>query len=125
VDTWTLIRFLHLLGLALFVGGQLALVAVVVPVMRRMEDDTAMRTMGKRFGIATVGALGVLLATGIALAEHFQRWSDRTLQLKLTLLVLVAVLMVFHALTPRSRALSLAVFAGSLAIVWLGVAMAH
>jgi putative copper export protein len=125
MDLWTVIRFLHVLALALFVGGQLALVAVVVPVMRRQPDDVAMRALGRRFGVASVVALGVLLATGIAMAERSGRWGDDTLQLKLVVLAFVAVLAAFHAITPRNRAISIAVFAGSLALVWLGVSLSH
>jgi putative copper export protein len=125
MDEWTLIRFLHVLALALFVGGQLALVAVVVPVMRRQPDDLAMRAMGRRFGIASVVALAVLLGTGIAMAERFGSWRDDTLQLKLVLLAFVAVLTAFHAITPHNRAISIAVFVGSLVIVWLGVSLSH
>jgi uncharacterized membrane protein len=32
--TWTLIRFLHLLAMAFFVGGQLMLVVTVFPAVR-------------------------------------------------------------------------------------------
>ena len=125
MDAWTLIRFLHILALALFVGGQLMLVLFVVPVMRGRADERAMRAVGRRFGIASAVALVVLLATGIAMADHLGRWGDDTLQLKLALLVLVVVLTTFHAVTPHSRAVSLAVFAGSLLVVWLGVSLSH
>lgn len=125
MDTWTLIRFLHLLALALFVGGQLVLVAAIVPVMRRRADDAAMRAIGMRFGVASVIALAVLLATGIAMAEHFDRWGDGTLHVKLGLVAIVAVLTGLHAVRPGARALSIAVFAASLAIVWLGASLAH
>jgi putative copper export protein len=125
MDTWTLIRFLHLLALALFVGGQLMLVTTVVPVMRRRPDDAAMLAVGRRFGVVSLVALGVLLATGAAMAGRFDLWSDDTLQLKLMLLVVVGVLVAFHMVTPHSRAISLAVFAGSVAIVWLGVSLSH
>ena len=125
MDAWTLIRFLHLLALALFVGGQLMLVLVVVPVMRGRADDQAMRAVGLRFGIASAVALVVLLATGIAMAGHLGRWGDDTLQLKLVLLGVVVVLTAFHAITPHSRAVSIAVFAGSLLVVWLGVSLSH
>jgi uncharacterized membrane protein len=125
MDTWTLIRFLHLLALALFVGGQLMLVLVVVPVMRGRADDAAMRAVGLRFGIASAVALVVLLATGIAMAGHLSRWGDDTLQLKLVLLGVVVVLTAFHAITPHSRVVSLAVLAGSLLVVWLGVSLSH
>ena len=125
MDAWTLIRFLHLLAMALFVGGQLVLVAAVVPVMRGEPGDTAMRAMGRRFGIASAAALAVLLATGAAMASHFDRWGDANLQAKLALLVIVGGLKGLHAVRPGHRAISIAVFAGSLAIVALGVAMGH
>ena len=121
----TVVRFLHILALALFVGGQLALVVVVVPVMRRRGDDEAMRAMGMRFGIASVAALVVLLATGAIMASDLDRWDDGTLQIKLALVGVVLALTSLHAVLPNRRALSIAVFALSLAIVWLGVSLAH
>ena len=121
----TVVRFLHILALALFVGGQLALVAVIVPVMRRRGDDEAMRAMGMRFGIASVAALVVLLATGAIMASDLDRWDDGTLQVKLALVGVVLALTALHAVLPNRRALSIAVFALSLAIVWLGVSLAH
>ena len=125
MDLWTLIRFLHILALALFVGGQLVLVAAVVPVTRRQPDDTVIRAIGARFGIASLVALAVLVATGVAMADHFGRWSDGTLQVKLAFVVAVGVLGGLHAVAPRSRVLSAAVLAGSLVIVWLVVSLAH
>ena len=121
----TVVRFLHILALALFVGGQIALVAVVVPVMRRRGGDEAMRAMGMRFGIASVAALVVLLATGAIMASDLDRWDDGTLQIKLALVGVVLALTALHAVLPNRRALSIAVFALSLAIVWLGVSLAH
>jgi hypothetical protein len=58
------------------------------------------------------------------MAGHFGGWGDDTLQLKLLLVVVVAVASL-HALTPRSRAVSIAVLLGSLAVVWLGVELSH
>jgi putative copper export protein len=123
--TWTLIRFLHLLAMAFFVGGQLMLVVAVVPAVRGEEDEAAMRRIVRRFGAASGLALGVLVATGAAMASHLDRWHDDTLQLKLALLVLVVVLLGLHAVAPRSRALALTVMLASLGIVWLGVELAH
>jgi uncharacterized membrane protein len=40
VDTWPSSRFLHLLGIAFFVGGQLMLVAVVTPAATRQGPRT-------------------------------------------------------------------------------------
>jgi uncharacterized membrane protein len=119
-------RLLHLLALAFFVGGQLLLIAAVVPVVhRRGADEALMHDVGRRFAIGSLVALVVLVATGSALADHFGRWEDDTLQLKLLLVVVVGVLTTLHALSPRSRAVSAAVLLGTLAVVWLGVELSH
>lgn len=125
MDTWTLIRFLHLLAMALFVGGQLVLVAAIVPAARRQPDSTLMPSVARRFGVVSLIALAVLVATGIAMAGHFGRWADGTLQLKLTLLVVVGLLLALHALRPKAHALAAGVLLGSLTMAWLGVHLAH
>lgn len=119
---WELIRWLHLLAMAFFVGGQLMLVTVLVPVARGTD---AMRAAARRFGIGTLAAIGVLLATGIPLASEYGEWDDGKLHAKLGLVVVVAVLIAAHMRRPSSHWLNGLVFAGSLAIVWLGVALAH
>jgi putative copper export protein len=122
--TWTLIRFLHLVALAFFVGGQLMLVVAVVPALRG-HSDVAMRAVTRRFGIGSLVAIVVLVATGAAMASHLARWHDHVLQVKLMLVVLIGVLIALHIVTPSSRALSIVVLLVSLAVVWLGVALAH
>lgn len=72
-DLWTLVRFLHLLGAASWVGGMIVLGAVAVPAARAAGDPTAGRRVitsaARRFGV--VGALAwiVLLGTGFALLD--------------------------------------------------------
>ena len=124
LDTWTVIRFLHLLGIAFFVGGQLMLVTVVTPALRG-QDPQLMRAAAKRFGIGSGVALLVTIATGAAMASHFHRWGDSTLHWKIGLLVAVFILTGLHTKTPYTRALSLATLGLSLVIVFLGVALAH
>lgn len=124
MEQWELIRFLHLLGIALFVGGQLMLVLVVTPALRG-QDPALMRGAAKRFGIASVAALVLIIATGAAMASHFDRWSDTTLHWKIGLLVLVFVLTGLHTRVPYTRAISYVVLATSLVIFWLGVDLAH
>jgi uncharacterized membrane protein len=117
-------RWLHLLGMAFFVGGQLVLAAAIVPVLRRRDDD-AMRAIARRFGWGSLVALVVLAATGAAMADEFHRWGESTLHIKLGLIVLAAALIGLHARLPRLHALEGAVFLLSLVIVWLGVKLAH
>jgi putative copper export protein len=124
VEAWELVRFLHVVALAFFVGGQIMLIVAIVPVLSERDEDI-MRAVAPRFGLASGVAIAVLLATGIALASHFSRWQDETLQGKLAVLVLVGVLTALHIATPYSRAVSLALAGSSLTVVWLGVALTH
>ena len=124
MDAWTLIRFLHIVALAFFVGGQLLLV-VVIPVVRRHGGDVALRGVARRFGIGSAVAIVVLVATGAAMASHFGLWQDDVLRLKLALVVLIGVLIALHIAAPTSRALSIAVLLASLLVVWLGVELTH
>ena len=119
---WVFIRWLHLLAMAFFVGGQLMLAAVLVPVARGTD---AMSAAARRFGYGTLIAIGVLLATGIPLASHYGDWDDSKLHIKLTLIVLVGIIIGVHMRRPRNHALDGLIFLGSLAIVYLGVALAH
>ena len=122
---WELIRALHLLAMAFFVGGQLLLAAAVVPVERSAPDPQRMRAMARRFGWGTLVAIGVLLATGIAMATEFHQWGQSTLHVKLAMVALVAALIGWHVRRPDLRALDGAIFVSSLVIVWLGVTLAH
>jgi len=117
------VRYLHLLAMALFVGGQLVLAACVVPALR--EDRPALRAVARRFGWATLVALGVLVLTGAWMASSYHLWDDGTLHLKLGLVVLVGVLILWHLRAGAARWLQGAIFVVSLAIVWLGLALAH
>jgi putative copper export protein len=122
VTGWLILRWLHLLAMAFFVGGQLMLAAVFVPVAR--GTDT-MRAAARRFGQGTLIAVGVLLATGIPLATHYDVWGDGRLHAKLGLVVVVGALVLWHMKRPRNHALDGLIFLGSLAIVYLGVALSY
>lgn len=124
MDTWTVIRFIHILGVAFFVGGQLMLALVVTPALRG-QDRALMRGAARRFGIGSLVALILIIASGAAMASHFDRWGDPVLQAKIALLVLVFVLTGLHTATPYTRLISLATLALSIAIVYLGVDLAH
>jgi putative copper export protein len=121
----TVVRFLHLAGMAFFVGGQLMLAIAIAPAVRRHGGDEALRSIARRFGIGSAVALAVIIATGIAMASHYGDWDSGVLHAKLALLVLVFVLTGLHTVVPQRRALSYATLATSLAIVYLGVRLAH
>jgi len=125
MDEWTVIRFLHVVALAFFVGGQLMLAVAVVPALRGRDEDATTRGVARRFGIGSAVALAVLIATGTAMAARVGRWDDPILQAKLGLLVLIGVLLGLHVATPYTRAISLGVLTASIAIVWLGLRLSH
>ena len=124
---WLAVRFLHVLGMAFFVGGQLMLAAAVVPSFKgATEGERArVRSIARRFGYGTLAAIGVLLATGAAMATHYSLWDSTKLQVKLALVAVTAVLVVWHMRRPQLHAIEGLVFLLSLAIVWLGLSLAH
>jgi uncharacterized membrane protein len=122
---WLAVRWLHLLAMGFFVGGQLFLAAAVVPAERKAPDRERLRAIARRFGYGTLVAIAVLLATGAAMAGHYDRWGSSKLHVKLALVAAVAVLTVWHMRKPTMHALEGTIFLASLAIVWLGVSLAH
>jgi uncharacterized membrane protein len=124
---WEAVRWAHLIAMAFFVGGQLVLAAAVVPAFRRAEDAERdpLRAIARGFGYGTLVAIAILLVTGVAMASHYDDWGDGALHVKLGLVALVAALVVAHMRRPQAHALEGAIFVVSLAIVWLGVTIAH
>jgi uncharacterized membrane protein len=122
---WDLIRYLHLLAMAFFVGGQLVLLVAVVPALRGPDTRVALRSVARRFGAGSLAAFAVLLGTGAAMAGEYGRWSDPTLHVKLALVAVGAALLAWHTRRPSLHVLEGAVFVLSLAIVWLGIELAH
>lgn len=122
---WSAVRALHVLAMALFLGGQIVLVAVVLPVERTAPDPTRLRAVARRFGWASAGALVVLAATGSAMASHDELWSSPVLRLKLALLGALAVALLAHLVRPRWFPLAGLVFVLTLGIAWQGLTLAH
>ena len=120
-EGWQIVLYIHLLGMAFFVGGQIFLAAVVVPAHARHPDSIELPPIARGFGIASVVALLILIATGVALASHLHLWSSPTLQAKLGLLGVVLLLSVAHLRWPRAHALQAGVLLCTLAIVYLGL----
>jgi uncharacterized membrane protein len=123
-ELWRGVLYLHLLAMAFFVGGQLVFGLAVVPVLRGEGDRERMRSVARRFGYGSLAALGVLIATGIALASHYRLFHSSTLQWKLGLVALVLVLTAAHLRWSKAHALQGAILLASLAIVWLGLKLA-
>jgi uncharacterized membrane protein len=145
VDTvgwWSLVRFAHVAGAALWVGGQLALSLVVLPLARRLlapeAKDRFTAAAGRRFGMLTGAVfLPVQLATGWAMARHRGvTWASlaepghgRTLAAKLALFAVVMLAAAGHGIahsqgrTETARTLAVVALAGSLGVVLLATAL--
>jgi uncharacterized membrane protein len=142
VGLWSLVRFAHVSGAVLWVGGQLALSLVVLPLARRTLDPEARARFaaeaGRRFGILT-GALflPVQLGTGWALARHKGvTWASlgepgygRTLAAKLALFTAVMLVAAAHGWAHArgraelARVLAVTSLVGSVGVVLLATAL--
>jgi putative copper export protein len=142
VGPWSLVRFAHVAGAARWVGGQLALSLVILPLARRMlapeAKDRFTAEAGRRFGMLTGAVfLPVQLGTGWAMAWHKGvTWASlaepgygRTLATKLALFVLVMLAAAGHGIahskgrTDLARSLAVVSLVGSLGVVLLATAL--
>jgi putative copper export protein len=141
ISPWSLVRFLHVLAAMGWVGGQLTLTAVVLPVLRRrLSPDLGgplIRATALRFAaVANMALLPVLLVTGIALGGHRgvtpgnlgEPGYGRTLAGKLVFVLLSVVLAGAHGFIAvrhprRARPLAIAGLVSSAGIVVFATAL--
>jgi uncharacterized membrane protein len=136
------VRFVHVLSAMVWVGGQLLLSLLVLPVLRRRLDAASRillsREVGIRFGIFTVAVfLPLQIVTGIALAAHrgltvsdlAEPGYGRTLGEKVILFSVVLLISGLHGLAVRrgqdrlARGLGIATLLGSVGVVLLATAL--
>ena len=111
IDGWSIVRFLHVMGAIVWVGGQVTLSAAVVPAMATHLDaatrSTLGRAVGRRYAVMAVAiGLPVQIATGIALAfdrgvtfRSFSRAGyGATLSLKIVLVVAAVASAAWHGI---------------------------
>jgi uncharacterized membrane protein len=123
-DFWQAVLYIHLLGMAFFVGGQIVFGVAVVPVLRGDSDRERMRAIARRFGYGSLAALALLLITGWAMASHYDLFGSSTMQWKLALVGAMIGLTIIHLRKPKLHALQAAILGVSLVIVWLGLELA-
>ncbi|MBW2462165.1 MAG: hypothetical protein JRH11_11015 [Deltaproteobacteria bacterium] len=107
-----IVRVIHLLGAAIWTGGQIVLAALVFTLLRAGTDREHIRAAARRFAQLSWGAMGVSIATGI-LQVHLMGypWSYGRLQIKIGVVTVAAVMAAVHQLTatrtpPRIRGIS-------------------
>ena len=116
VDGWSLVRFLHVLAAMVFVGGQLVLSGMVLPVIRKdLDSETGgpvARKAARRFGhTANIVLLPTLIVTGLALMSHRgigwvglgEDGYGRLLSIKLGMVVLSVALLAAHGIIAMRR----------------------
>lgn len=142
VGLWSFVRFLHVMGAMVWVGGQLTITVMLLPVVRRGLGDTeraaTLTAVGKRFGMFTILVfLPLQIATGVLLAWHkgvtlpslAEPGYGRTLAAKLVAFALVMIAAGAHGWarsTDRAllaRALAIGSLIGSVVIVLLATAL--
>lgn len=141
VNSWSLVRCLHVVAAMGWVGGQLLLSVVVLPVLRAEVEVPArgqlVRLTARRFAlIANAVLLPALVTTGVALAWHRgvtvstlgEDGYGRLLAIKLALVVASVVLAAVHGVLalsrPRlARPLALTGLGSSLSIVVFATAL--
>lgn len=141
VSAWSLVRFAHVLAAMGWVGGQLFLSVIVLPVLRQhlapeLRGPLIHRTATRFAVVANVALLPILVASGIALAWHrgvtFGSFDDpgygRLLGIKLVLVVFSLGLAGLHgAIASRhptsARPLAIAGLATAVAIVVFATAL--
>ena len=110
----TLLRIVHLLSAAVWLGGTVALVFVGVPAIRAVEGEAranAMRQLGRRWRPLGWSAMGIAILSGLWLSDRHGAFHhatlhtgfDRWLIVKSVLVVLLCVGALFHdyVLGPR------------------------
>lgn len=139
---WTVVRFAHVLSAALWVGGQLTVSLVLLPLARRLLDverrGQVLRAVGRRFGMFTGAVfLPVQLGTGVALAWHRGvTWASlaepgygRILAAKLLLFCAVMVAASLHGWATSAkrpalaRSMAVTALVGSVGVVLLATAL--
>lgn len=116
------VRWVHLLAAATWTGG-LITVGALVPTLRKAGvDRDQLRAMARQFARLSWGALVIAVVTGVWQVNDIGlEWSDATLSVKLTLVVVAAGLALVHQFTARRTT---AAVRGAIQGLILGVSVA-
>ncbi|MCV7222663.1 hypothetical protein [Mycolicibacterium elephantis] len=142
IDIWTVVRFLHVVGAIVWVGGQLTVTLIVLPPAYRLlsvpDRAQVLRNVGRRFALVTFAVfLPVQITTGVLLAvRHGVTWASlsepgygRVLIVKVLLFAAVMVAASLHGMAQArrrpsaARTASIASLIGSLGVVLLATAL--
>ncbi len=123
MPNWTFLalHFFHTMALVLWVGGMVAIGAVVAPIAFREAPDRALagRIVGlslRRFDIIVVACIVSLAVTSVLMASWYGRWSPwYAVQYACILLMSLAALFNMAVVSPRMQRLRDRLAAGTAA----------
>src|SRR6185312_13325039 len=120
VSIWSWIRWIHLISAITWIGGQIFILLVLLPIMRtslpRNERTLVFAQVGRRYAIVSWVALALLIVTGVLNGhrrgvdwEHLTRSGyGQILFTKLVFVALIIVITLVHALYFGRRITELA-----------------
>lgn len=142
VDAWTVVRFLHIIGAILWIGGQMTFGLVVTPALRRVEVShervvAAQTAVARRFAnVVSYVGIPLQLATGFALSyrafdlgkgtiPNYGFWLGLKIILFLGAIILAAVhgIMASRGVNTRTKVLADVGLAVSLGILLIAVTL--
>lgn len=95
------LKWVHLLGAAVWTGGLITLAALVVALRRAGADRPMLQAAARQFGRLSWTALAVAVITGIWQMEVIG-YAYASISFKLGLVITAGVLALIHQLTARS-----------------------
>ncbi len=100
MNTFELVKWVHLLAAAVWTGGLIVLAFLVTAIRRATDDIEVLRATARRFSVVSWAALGTALLTGTWMyTEYGLPWVDFTL--KGTLITVAVVLAFVHQFTAK------------------------
>ncbi len=121
------IFYIHLLSATVWVGGLVVLGGLVPAVRKTTDDRSVIQAIAKRFGVMSWTALGLLVLTGTLMV--FDRVWTGTLIAKIGLVMLSALLAVWHTMAAREQspavrgAIQGVILILALVILWLATTL--
>lgn len=124
--------FIHLLCVSLWVGGQLFLLAVVMPAARKLPAEQrtdTIRAVARQYGVVSVPVLLLIVLTGGAMAGrlHLSMSDNTAFEYKMICVAIAIGFTVLHIVAGRKHNLRLSRIAtavtgiASIAAVWFAV----
>lgn len=129
-----ILLFIHLIAIATWVGGQIAIAVVVMPALRAETDldrrRMLIRAAGRRFGVVSIPLFAVIIATGIGMLDYVPSVAHTpTFMWKMTCVAVAIVSSGLHSWVARRGHKALAgitaalALATSIAAVWLATGL--